>query len=49
MKLWNGVGGVDVRVNACVSLIRVIVKLSKDYNINCKNLVISSNFIHDLL
>lgn len=37
VKLCNGVGGGNVRVNACVSLICVIVKLILDYNSRCKN------------
>jgi hypothetical protein len=37
VKLWNGVGGGNVRVNACVSLICVIVKVDWDYNIYCKH------------
>jgi hypothetical protein len=37
VKLWNGVGGGNVRVNACVSLICVLVKPIVDFNIHCRN------------
>jgi hypothetical protein len=37
VKLCNGVGGGNVRVNACVSLICVIVNLILDCNSRCKN------------